>query len=154
QMIFDHVAHGASRVVETAPSLDAEVLGHRDLHAFHVGSIPDRLEQRVGETKEQHVVDRPLAEIVIDAEDGRLVERAHESSVELLCRPQIAAERFLDDHSPAGRTTGPRELIDYRSKQYRWNREVMGRVYRGAELGADRVKGCRLSVITVDVTQK
>ena len=75
QVVLDDVAQRADRVVEAAAVLDAEVLGHRDLHAsrrnwrFQTGSRSD-----VGEAQVEDVHHRLLAEEVVDPQDLRLVE--------------------------------------------------------------------------------
>ena len=58
-------------VVEGAAALDAEVFRHGDLHALDMVAVPERLQERVGEAEEEHVVHRPLAQVVVDAEDRR-----------------------------------------------------------------------------------
>ena len=73
-MILDDVADGAGLVVESAAALDAEVFRHGDLHALDVVAIPERLQERIGEAEEQHVLDRPLPKVMVDAEDRRFVE--------------------------------------------------------------------------------
>ncbi len=45
QVVLHHVADRAGVVVEGAAALHAEVLGHGDLHAFHVVAVPEGLEQ-------------------------------------------------------------------------------------------------------------
>ena len=50
-MILDHVADGAGLVVEGASALDAEVLGHGDLHALDVVAVPERLEEALAKRK-------------------------------------------------------------------------------------------------------
>jgi hypothetical protein len=40
QVVQDHVAQRAGLVVEPAAALDAEVLGHRDLHTRHALAVP------------------------------------------------------------------------------------------------------------------
>ena len=47
EVVDDDVAQRADRVVEVPAVLDAEVLGHRDLHARDVVAVPDRLDHRV-----------------------------------------------------------------------------------------------------------
>ena len=84
-------------VVERAAALDAEVLRHGDLHALDVVAVPERFQERVGEAEEHHVVHRPLAEVMVDAEDRRLVEGAEQDPVEFLRRGEVAAERLFDD---------------------------------------------------------
>jgi hypothetical protein len=39
-----------------------------------VVAVPERLQERVHEPEEDEVLDRPLAEIMIDAEDRALIE--------------------------------------------------------------------------------
>jgi hypothetical protein len=56
EMVLDHVTDRAGRVVEGTASLDAEVLGHRDLDAVDVAPVPEGLDQCVGETEEEHAV--------------------------------------------------------------------------------------------------
>jgi hypothetical protein len=65
----DHVPVGAGVVVEVGASFDRERLGHVDLHVGDVLAVPDRFEQAVGEPEGQDVVDRLLAEEVVDPED-------------------------------------------------------------------------------------
>jgi hypothetical protein len=45
QVILHHVAQRAGLVIERAASLDAELLGHRDLHVTDAAAAPQRLEQ-------------------------------------------------------------------------------------------------------------
>jgi hypothetical protein len=60
--------------------------------------VPYGLEEPVREPEGEDVVDRFLAEEVVDAEDPRLVEHLVHGRVELLRRFQVGAERLLDDH--------------------------------------------------------
>ena len=69
EVVLDDVAGGADAVVVAGPAADADVLGHRDLHVVDVVGVPDRLEHLVGEAQGQQVLDRLLAEVVVDAED-------------------------------------------------------------------------------------
>ena len=67
EMVLEDVADGAGLVVELAAALHAEGLGHGDLHALDVVTIPNGLEEAVGEAERQEVLDRSFAEEVIDA---------------------------------------------------------------------------------------
>ena len=93
EVVLHDVAEGAHRLVEPAPPLHAEGLRHRDLHAGDEAPVPDRLEHRVGEPEHEQVLDRLLAEEVVDAEDRRLREGAVEDLVELLGRGSGRARR-------------------------------------------------------------
>ena len=101
QVVLEHVADRPDGVVERAAALDADRLGHRDLHTAHVAAVPDRFEQRVGEAEHEEVLDGLLAEVVVDAEDVRLGEHLVEHDVELVGRAQVAPERLLDDDAAA-----------------------------------------------------
>ena len=57
QVVDDDVAQRADRVVEVAAVLDAEALGHRDLHRRDVVAVPHRLEHRVGEAQVEDLLD-------------------------------------------------------------------------------------------------
>ena len=93
QVVLDDVADRAGRVVEAAASLDAEVLRHRDLHALDVGPVPERLQDRIREAEEQHVVDGPLAEVVVDPEDVALDERAEQDPIQRARRGEVLRRR-------------------------------------------------------------
>ena len=73
-MVLDDVLRHARLLVELAATLDADLLGDGDLHVVDVLAVPERLEEAVGEAEDEEVLDRLLAEVVIDAEDLRLVE--------------------------------------------------------------------------------
>jgi hypothetical protein len=66
EMVLHHIAQAAGRIVEGSSPLDAEPLGHRDLHARHVISVPDWLEKSIGKTEVEDALDRLLAEEVVD----------------------------------------------------------------------------------------
>ena len=75
-MVLDHVAQRADLVVELRAALDADLLGDGDLHVLDATAAPQRLEQLIAETQRQQVLHGLLAEVVIDAKDARLGERA------------------------------------------------------------------------------
>ena len=73
-MVLDHVAQRARLLVVRAAALHAQGLGHRDLHVVDVIAVPERLEDAVGEPEDEDVLDRLLAEIVVDPVDLILAE--------------------------------------------------------------------------------
>ena len=73
-VVLHHVAQRAGLLVVAGARADALLLGHGDLHVIDVLLVEQRLEDAVGEAQHQDVLDRLLAEVVIDAEDLPLVE--------------------------------------------------------------------------------
>ena len=78
--------------------LHPHVLGHGDLHVVDVAPVPDRLEDAIGEAEDQDVLDRLLAQVVVDAVDLALVQHGAQLTIQLAGRIQVAAEGLLDDH--------------------------------------------------------
>jgi hypothetical protein len=96
-VVLQHVARGAAAVVVTAAGADAEFFGDGDLDVVDVATVPERLEDRVGETQDEEILDGLLAEVVVDAKDLRLAEVAGGDGVEVDGRVEVLAERLLDD---------------------------------------------------------
>src|SRR5580692_7518670 len=79
QMILNHIADRANSIIESPPALDSEVFGHSDLHALDMVAIPKRFQDCVGKSEEYQVVHRPLAKVMVDAEDSILIESAEQN---------------------------------------------------------------------------
>ena len=73
-MVLDEVAQRPGPFVVPGAAADPDVLGGGDLDVIDVVAVPDRLKQRVGEAQRHQVLDRLLAEVVIDPEDLGLLE--------------------------------------------------------------------------------
>src|SRR5204863_845178 len=82
RVVLDDVADRADAVVEASAAFDAEALAHRDLDAFDLGAVPERLEERVGEAEVEEVLHSLLAEVMVDAEDRFLGEDVMQRPVE------------------------------------------------------------------------
>ncbi|GAA3069071.1 hypothetical protein GCM10020000_61920 [Streptomyces olivoverticillatus] len=102
QVVLDDVTGGADAVVVARAAADADVLGHGDLHMVDEGPVPDRLEEGVGEAQRQDVLDRLLAQVVVDPEDLFRREDLVDDPVELLGAGQVVPEGLLDDGAPPG----------------------------------------------------
>jgi hypothetical protein len=116
--------------------------------------LPERLEKRVREAKEDHVVHRPLAEIMVDAIDVILVERAEQDGVELARRRKVVPEGLLHDHARTVGAAALRELQDNGAEKRRRDREVVRRTLRLTQLLLDRLKRRAVVVIAADVAQE
>ena len=92
-----HVLECPGRLVEGDPVVDAQGLGDVDLHVIDVVTVPDRLEEAVGETEGQYVLGRLLAQEVVDPEDLFLVEEPVHQVVERPGAGQVGAEGLLHD---------------------------------------------------------
>ena len=83
QVVLEHVAQHAGRVVVAAAAADGHFLGHGDLHVVDVVAVPDRLEDRVGEPQHQHVLHGLLAQVMVDAIDLLFAKHAVHRLVQL-----------------------------------------------------------------------
>ena len=92
-MVLDDIADRSGHVVKSAAALHSEIFRHGDLHALDIVAIPECFRERVGETKDQHVVHRPLAEEMIDAENTGFIEDGEENFVQLQRRRPDRARR-------------------------------------------------------------
>src|SRR5712675_1690125 len=124
-MVLKHVPNRSNFFVKLTALSYTKRLGHRDLHARDVLPIPDRLEKRVGESKEEQVPHRLLAEEVIDPKNGGFVEEPVEGLIERARRGEIAPERFLDDDPCALGGAGRGEAFGHLAEQTWRNRQVM-----------------------------
>ena len=97
-------------------------------------AVPDRLEDAVCESQREHVLDRFLAQVVVDPEELVLGEPLADDGVELLGRGQVASEGLLDDEArPALLPGAPlADLAHHYRKGLRRNGEVVQPVSCGA----------------------
>jgi len=73
-VVLHHVPHGADLVIKRAAGTNAFLLRHGDLNVVDQVAVPDRFPDGVGEAKIEKILDRLLAEVVVDAEEIRLIE--------------------------------------------------------------------------------
>ena len=103
-MVLHHVAQRAGGLVIARAILQPDRLGDRDLDVVDPARVPHRLEQRIAEAQRQDVLDRFLAQIMVDAERPLLGKGGGDRVVDLAARRQIVAERLFepDPHGVAG----------------------------------------------------
>uniref|UniRef100_A0A6J5ZVK3 Unannotated protein n=1 Tax=freshwater metagenome TaxID=449393 RepID=A0A6J5ZVK3_9ZZZZ len=153
-MVLDHVANRADGVIETSARLNAKVLGHRDLNLTNVVAVPDRLEECIGEAEEEDVLDRGLAQEMVDAEDPLLGEDGVKVVVQLLRRCEVAAERLLDNDPGLVGKPDVTEVPDDRTEERRRDRQVVNRTLGAAKLILELKEGLVLGVLAAGVSQQ
>ena len=137
QVVDDHVAQRADRVVEVAAILDAEALGHRDLDAREVVPAPERLEHRVREAQVEDLLEAHLPEVVVDPVELRLVEVLVQLGRERARRDEVVAERLLDDDARVRGQAGVVEALDHAAEEERRDLEVEDRLLRARDRVGD-----------------
>ena len=151
EVVDDHVAQRSDGVVEVPAVLDAEALGHRDLHAGDVVAVPHRLDHRVGEPQVEELVGAHLAEEVVDPVELGLVDVLMDFCRERARRREVVPERLLDDDAAGLREAGVGELPDHRSEQERRDLQVEDRRLRVADRALQPLVGGRVREVAADV---
>src|SRR5262249_37226070 len=98
-------------------------------------------------------VDRPLPEIMVDAEDRGLTKGPEQNTVELPRGSEVCSERLFDDDAGVRGTARLTELFHDCPKEHRRNGEVVCRSLRGAEFVADCLNSGGVVVVAVHVAQ-
>ena len=139
-------------LVEPGAAFDPDGLGDRDLDVVDELPVPDRLEDAVREAKDQHVLDRLLAQVVVDPEDLALLEVLENAGVQQLRALEVVAERLLDDEPcPAGRMPALAELGDDGLDRGGRDSEVVDAVSRRSILLIELVQARDHQVLTLVV---
>ena len=94
-MILHHVAQRADTVIIGYAPFQPHGLAHRDLDMVDRGGIPQRLEHDIAEAQRQQVLDRFLAQIMVDAENLLFGEHRADAVIDLLGRSQVLADRLF-----------------------------------------------------------
>ncbi len=97
-MVLEHVPQDPGGLVITRAGAHPQVLRGRDLHVIHVAAVPNGFKDRIGETHDQKVLHRFLAQVMVDAVDLAFLEDFLHFAVEFFGRSQVVPEGFLDDH--------------------------------------------------------
>ena len=147
-MVLEDVPDRARVLVERGAALDPDRLGDRDLDVVDELAVPDRLEDPVREAQREQVLDRLLAEVVVDPEDLALLEVARGSPrsaarAERRSVPNgfstISARPAAPLAAPAGRASRPG------SRTPRRDREVEDAVAGRAALRVELARAASIS---------
>ena len=152
-VVLDDVPQAPDRVVEAAAVLDPEVLGHRDLHGLDVAAVPDRLEQGIREAQVGDVLNRFLAEEVVDPVDLALVQDLVDLVVQLDRRVQVVTEGLLDHDPCILRKPCAAEALDHPGEERWGDLQVEDRVPGVRELVLQPPEGVEVVVVPLHIAE-
>ena len=99
-VVGHHVPQRPRLIVIAASLFHAHGFAHGNLHVIDVSPVPDRLEDSVGETKGQNILNGFLAQVVVDAVNLLFARDLEQLLIQGARRIEVASKRFFDDHSP------------------------------------------------------
>ena len=99
-VVLHHVAHGADAVVKSASSTDSFLFGHGDLDVIDEVTVPDGFPNGVRKAEVEEILNRFLAEVVVDTEEVGFVEAGVKVGDELVGGGKVVAEGFF--HNDTG----------------------------------------------------
>ena len=154
-VVLDHVAQRPRAIVKPDPPLKPDRLGHRDLDMLDMGRVPQRLEQYIGKAQRQQVLDRLLAQIMVDPEYPLLGKGRRDCVVDLAAGRKIGPQRlFKPDPRPCSGKPGLRQTRNRRLEQRRRGRqENRQTILHRSGLFSQRTKPFRVRRIKRLVTQ-
>src|SRR6516162_1099355 len=153
-MILHDIANRAGLVIEGPAALHAKILGHSDLDTINVVAIPEGFHEGIGKAEDEHIVDRTLAEVVVDAKNVLFMVGTVKNLVQRLGGGEVITERFFDDDARAFAAARLHQLFDDLTKKYRRNRQIVSGVLGLAEFLAQVLEGGSIVVIAVDIMEQ
>ena len=153
EVVLDDIADRPRPVVERPARRHIERLGHVHLDTRDVITVPEGLQERVREPEVEEILDRLLAQVMVDAEDRGLREDPVDGRVQRPCARQVPPERLLQDDPRTVRASRGGEVRDHLGEERRRDGEVVERVPGLSELAAKRMEGLDVVVRALDVAQ-
>ena len=135
------------------PVLDAEVLRHRDLHAFDVVAVPDRLEHRVGEPQVEDLLQAHLSQVVVDPVQLGLVDVLVQFLGQGAGGGSVISERLLHHDPPRRGQASLGQALDDRAEQEGWDLQVEHRTVGALDRLGDPLVGRRVAEVALHVRQ-
>src|SRR5213593_166519 len=96
-MVLDNIAQRTGALIILAAPFHANRLAHGNLDVVNKVAVPDWLQDSIRKAKKKNILDRFLAEIVIDSIDLVLVKDLVQLVIQFARGSQIAAEWFFDN---------------------------------------------------------
>jgi hypothetical protein len=131
EVILQHVLERSDAVVIAGSPLERQRFVPDDVHLGDMGTVPDRLQDAVGEPRPQDVLDGRHRQEVVDAEDRLLGIEAGQKAVELNRSTQVLAERLLQHDDAAGSRARTMQGRHGPGEHGRWKHQI-GRQRLGA----------------------
>src|SRR3954463_12443710 len=97
-MVLDHIAQHTRALIIGAPPLNSDSLSVGHLYVVDILPSPKRFENTVRESKDQQVLDRFFAQIMVDSINLRFVEIFVDLVVEQSGALKIAAKRLFNNY--------------------------------------------------------
>ncbi len=151
-MVLHDVAQRTDLVVELATTFDTEVLEHVDGDRLDEVTVPQRFENRVGESEDQDVEHRLLAEEMIDPVDALLGVMGLHRLVELARALEVATEGLLQHDAAAIQPAGAQAIGDGREQERR-DGQVADRTLGVGDLRCDLFERLGFSIVTRHVVE-
>lgn len=156
-MALHHVTQGAGACVVRVAAVHAFALCDQDVHRLDVVAVPHRLQQGVAEAQGDQVLNRSLAQIVIQAEHAVFVDPLADGADDLFGTFAVAADRFLQ-HQPGrcGEGAPLGQAFAGGDVQARRNGQVAHApaVHQVGDGGGDRVDIAQVHRTVVDAAQQ
>src|SRR5258706_5674142 len=98
-MVLNHVAHGPGFIVIPSPVSHAQLFRNGQLYMINIIPVPERLENRIGKTKSQNILNSLFSKVMINAINLILGKDVVKKFIEGLGRLQVASKWVLNDDS-------------------------------------------------------
>ena len=147
-MVLHHVTNGAGLLIKRPTTArHAHRFRHQKLDRRHVRPVPDRLKHRVAKPQSQNILDRLLAQIMVNPVGLRLREPLRQILVQLHGRLRVVAKRLFNHHPrPRPRRFGvidqPRlaQILHNLRERLRRSRQIKEPIPLGAKFLVNRVQ--------------
>src|SRR5579859_639624 len=98
-MALNHVAKQSGFFKIGSSVFNSQFLSHGNLHVVDVAAVPNGLKNPVGKAEDQKILNRFLAQIMVDPVNILLAKCARDHTVKLPGAGQVASKRFFENDS-------------------------------------------------------
>jgi len=98
-VVLHDITDRACLFIEFPAASHAKTFSHVNLYMRDIIPVPERLKKRVCEAEVEHVLDRFLSKVMVDAKDARLRKDGVQDPIQFLGRGEVTSKGLLDDHA-------------------------------------------------------